>query len=991
MENTKKLPLFFVITQVLIFLSSCTTKQDVRLPLKANPENALIYSWESKIVYDSLLVSDMESLEGWTTQGSIPLSLTEVRSVDGKSSLRISGPVTDTAYFAEAVKRSGSFGGDCNRIIVANLNFREPQDWTSFNRLSMWIYIPEEWDCIKNYFRLVFDCADIETHPLVTPKPWNHLLSLKAGQWNQVFWEISELQRNKVTRFYIIYPVVGDGFGKQGTFTVDIDRLQLQRVDVPRNEGWLTSKNKISFCHSGYTPWQKKIAVASDENINYFKVINEKGETVLEKPVKTEVMNGGIFRIMDFTELNQNGIYHIEAGDIKTRPFPVSETVWRSPVEKAINFFFHQRCGFLIPGVHDVCHQDWQGTYQDEKRVINGGWHDAGDLCQGAHQTGLSVYAMLEMVSQLDQRKNDPEMLSLVVDEAIWGLNWWLKTRFPDGNRIQWSTIRVYSDNKIGTNDDIINTAQNSPWMNFLGSGIEAYASRVLRDKEPDLANECLAAAEEDWRSAMNSLPAGWQSEDSIHFFYNRRMEPLRLASWGAISSIHLYRLKGEAKYAEAAADFGKMVMKFQETSFREGIPVTGYFYNTPEKNSIVHYTHQAFEESPVLALASLCETLPDHPEWIKWYGSLAIHSDYFMKKGAEYSAPYYMLPAAVYSIEELKNSGGFDEFGFRPGTGIDEDTRETLAKQIKEGEMLSGNYYLRRFPVQVHPHRHGSTALQMSEATALALEYKLRNDRQGEQLVTKQVEWILGNNPFSQSIMYGEGYDYSPLFSASSGNIVGALPVGMDCMSNDEPFWYSRNHMTTKEVWVVPTGRFIWSMAYAATPAYISGKIARNSREDIIIINKGSLKTETIRPDTKGEFSAVIQPGEYTIKAGNFKRDMILLSGCSYSVKPDPGNYIDFTVKIDPLFKEKDEVRILLTAEGAGSHDFRILAFNGTGFQSVQTVQLDGTGSKELEWIIQVIDTGKPWVAVIIPDNDLGKKLELTGDFRPQKFSDGI
>lgn len=61
---------------------------------------------------------------------------------------------------------------------------------------------------------------------------------------------------------------------------------------------------------------------------------------------------------------------------------------------------------------------------------------------------------------------------------------------------------------------------------------------------------------------------------------------------------------------------------------------------------------------------------------------------------------------------------------------------------------------------------------------------------------------------------MYGVGYDYAPLYAYCTKNIVGALPVGMDCMTGDAPYWSSSNYATYKELWIEPVNRFMGGMA---------------------------------------------------------------------------------------------------------------------------------------------------------------------------------
>lgn len=962
---------------VLLYVTgNCIRTGEQRVPLKENPENALIYNWPFKTVHDSLMVDDMENMSGWSSGGGMTVRFTEERSIDGKRSLQMEADICDTVNILASIKRNGLYDGTTSYSSMATRTFSEPQDWSDYNRISLWIYVHPEADGVQDRVALMFDCLDIPTHQFVTPRALNYLHTLKAGQWNRVFWEFPEIPRDKIIRFSVRFVAENEGFGKTGVARFDIDRIQLQRVDVDKKEGWQTIPGKIAFCHIGYTPGEEKIAVSNSINTDVFQLVNESGSVVLEKPFTVEKNSRGTYQILDFSELTTPGKYFIKAGEITTRTFRIADDVWNSPIRKALNFFFVERCGYEVPGVHGVCHQDWRGTANGDTAVINGGWHDAGDMCQGAQQTGLTIYAMLELASQMAARGNDPELLELVEEEAAWGLEYWLKTRFPNGYRVSFSVMRIYTDNKTGTIDDVISQARNTPWINFLGSAIESYAARIFSRKDPELAARCKKAAQEDWEIAMASLPEGWETR-ALTGDPPLSRDLLLLASWGAVSSLNLYQLNGEAALVEKAAAFGRIILSCQETKFVQDIPVTGYFYTSPEKKNIVHFTHFAFEESPLLALTNLCETLPDHEEWIQWYGAIVMHSEYFMKRGAEYSSPFYMIPSSVYRKSEILNSNAANEFGRADGAELTDDVRAVLLKQVEEGERLSEDYYLRKFPVQVHRQAHGSTAIQLSESVALALASRLRNDSKGQKLVTRQMEWVLGANPFSQSIMYGEGYDYAPLYAASAGNIVGALPVGVDCMSNDEPHWYSSNHMTPKEIWVVPTGRFLWNMAYAGTPSLLKGSI--KGKVKALVINGKTGEQIPVTTTKDGSFSMILQPGEYKLQYGEGWKEMNLIKGGSYSVTCDPAKYIHIKAYQE---SGSSDNRITITAKikGMGSHIIRLLCLNGSVNEQVKTVELEVNTEKTVSWDINVTDPDKPWVAVIVPDNDINEKTELTG-----------
>ena len=88
-------------------------------------------------------------------------------------------------------------------------------------------------------------------------------------------------------------------------------------------------------------------------------------------------------------------------------------------------------------------------------------------------------------------------------------------------------------------------------------------------------------------------------------------------------------------------------------------------------------------------------------------------------------------------------------------------------------------------------------------------------NDREIKQVAVRQMEWILGCNPFAVSSMYGEGHDYHPPYAPMSPQLVGAVPVGFETFENeDQPFYPMQNNATYKEVWVHTTCRMMWLIA---------------------------------------------------------------------------------------------------------------------------------------------------------------------------------
>jgi hypothetical protein len=615
------------------------TPEAHRMPMEEQFENSLKHTWLSKKVHKSRVIDDMESQSNWSTAGIGEISYTTDRARKGSRSLRFRTSMRDEEYIKTHI-RDGSFEGGQGGHTRATLRFSEPQDWTDYNRISLWVYVHPT-SMLTYSFSLSFNCIDAPTS-ILDPYYSSFIQDLKPGEWNHVVWEIPNLLRGKVTGFSINQTLRGHDPEDEGIVTYDVDLIELQLVDAEKYQGWEVAPGKIAFNHVGYKPWQTKVAYAGGVDASEFQVVDANSQEVIATgPVETVVNERGTFQVMDFSDVRKPGTYYLRAGDTSGRPFMISDELWIRPIRKAMNFFFCERCGYHVPGIHRVCHRDWQGIHNRVKKVINGGWHDAGDLSQGSFRTGMAVYAMMEIFDQLVKRNIDTDLQELVLDEALWGLDWLLKTRFGDGYRITWSTMRIYTDCEIGTIDDVIAPARNTPWENFLFAAVGAYSYKVLKDRKPELAEDCLRAAKEDWEAAVSSQP-DWSNGGYLE------------ASWGATSSTNLYRATGEQKYADRAVEFGRLLIGCQEQSFLDGIPITGYFYTDSSRGSTVHYNHAAFEESPLLALKALCDVFPEHADWMEWYGAALLHSEYFLKRGSGISSPYDLIPNSVWRRSEI-------------------------------------------------------------------------------------------------------------------------------------------------------------------------------------------------------------------------------------------------------------------------------------------------------------------------------------------------
>ena len=661
----------------------------------------------------------------------------------------------------------------------------------------------------------------------------------------------------------------------------------------------------------------------------------------------------GRFQVMDFSEVRDPGTYFVRAGGRSTRPFPIGDDVWKPSLWKAINFFYAERCGYAVPGVHDVCHRDWMLKHGDKQLVVNGGWHDAGDLSQSLSNTAEAAYAMFSLAERMQAAHEDPELLNRLLEEAKWGLDWLLKVTFHDGFRPGFSQMDRWTDGVIGNVDDVSAQASNNPAQNLAAAATEALAARVLKQSDPILAGYSLKQAQEDWGFAMTGMAA------------RTRGSATEMAGHAIIAGLDLWQATGDRTYADQAIALSKSITDSQQRSFLPGLstPLTGFFYTAPDKSRILRYQHLSHEEAPTVALVRLCELFPDDPNWMTWYSAVTLYTEYFQKPMARFTEPYGMLANSVFKDDEyLQQPEG--------GRG---STREAFREQVLNGVKVGDHHYVRLFPVWFE--FRGNNGTMLAENKAIAAAAHLRGNLELANLAEKNLEWVVGRNPFVQSLMWGEGYDYAPQYTAMSGDIVGALPVGIQTHRNaDAPYWPTENCHNWKEVWVHPVGRWIWLMRDLAGPAALEG----SARTPVQLRDISTGRISRIAPDAKtGRFHTTVPQGDYELTAGTLKRQMAVLPGETYSLSFEGDSNVEMSLSGKKNAAGLVILRAVLT--GNGRHTIGLRTDNLAVESAAREVDLKPGVPQTIEWQGRPA-ADAPWIAVAIPDREMSRRKELIG-----------
>lgn len=756
-----------------------------------NKEDAALTRWLNKEVKRRVLLDSMEKTANFELEGPGTISSSEEYTREHKKSIKMVCPTS----MEVPPEHNRSYS-------VTRLIFRVGEaDWRDFNRISCWIYP----DCpgFQNvWVSMTLNNSGEVDYPRNEYFEGTHHLNLKNGRWNNFLWEFPEVYRDCVTSISLNHNNHGSQSSMSEQAVLFFSQLELQKVKADHYEGW-ELEDRIAFCHSGYRPEDKKVALTQKTDDSYFYICDCKTEEkVFKGPVlkiKTEL---GTFRIMDFSDLETSGRYKLKIDSRQTKPFSIKQQPWRSAAWKTINFFHKERCGTEIPGVHLPCHKDCFARHPDGRRIaVGGGWHDAGDLSQGLCNTSETVHALLDMAKSIQHE--EPTMYERLLKEARWGLNWMLSTRFGDGYRCVWTTIGRWTKNIIGDADDITMPAYSDPFENFCAAAAEAEGAFIFKNEDPDFAAYCQKCAQEDFEFAYERMNI---TKNEYFFGYKPIVQ---IMGEGLFAAVKLYNLTGQNCYLDRANFLARKVLQCQRQKLPDwDIPLRGFFYETPARKRPLAYDHRAHEQAPVLGLTQLCKLASDHPALESWQKGLNRYAEY-IKSISGYLEPYGLLPAAIYEV----NNPNFALIPREKSRQRAELKLKNYNQQVKKGIPLAENFYLRRFPVAFN--FRGFFGVQLSKAKAAAAVGRLRQDSELLEIVKKQLEWIIGNNPFARSFMYGEGYDFPPQYSEFARDIAGELPVGIQTFENhDIPFMPRENNATFKEIWVHSSSRFLWTLA---------------------------------------------------------------------------------------------------------------------------------------------------------------------------------
>lgn len=547
----------------------------------------------------------------------------------------------------------------------------------------------------------------------------------------------------------------------------------------------------------GYLPSSTKTCAWKGTKSKNFDVVElASGRVVYSGTLVPKAGDFGTYSSADFSEVVKEGHYYLRADTVRSFPFVVASAVYQPEMHKVVSYLSKQRCGASITGYLSPCHVDDgirldNGLHQD----VTGGWHDASDLRKWVSAT---IYGVIGLAKAYYTAA--PQYQQSMLDEMRWGNQYFLKMQEPQGYVMDFiggdlkkhSDNNRWTDNQIGSqgtdiklvrpnagvsqqpmlvsrehDDRIIQTqpTEMSAQYNFVAA--EAMLSRIFLKRDPAYAKRCLDAAKRclNWCRQSGS--------DTTADVLGAALQAV----------IEMHRSTGQPSFYSLAVDLAGKLKSLQAKEPDAGI--AGFFYASPshtEPYKNIWNGCQAF-----IGLCDLALLFPKDKDIQSWRSMIE-----------SYAAGYLFTLAQ-------KNNFGIVPWGLYANTD-------------PGGNRKVGRYWYRYFMQPELEWWVGINANIASAGVGLLKAAVVLRDNKLKATAQKQLDWILGFNPFNSSTMMGTGFNQPVLFGGSSflpsvPALPGALMNGLGGSHEDMPTIGSGDWQVS-EYWTPMAAYTLWLMA---------------------------------------------------------------------------------------------------------------------------------------------------------------------------------
>jgi hypothetical protein len=573
-------------------------------------------------------------------------------------------------------------------------------------------------------------------------------------------------------------------------YGIFINFSQAQRLSRDYNVDLLINQ-------AGYLPNASKIVSAPGVISHSFQVIEiASNKVVFSGSFKHAPTDFGDYSTGDFSSFSKDGQYYILSDTLRSYPFRISKTVYDPAMQLIVSYFSKQRCGNSTTGYLTPCHLD-DGVRMDngKHQDVSGGWHDASDLRKWA---GATIYGMTgiakvyELTTTLDK--------STILDELLWGNRYFLNMQEPQGyimsyiggDVLKHSDSNRWTDNITGeAGGDVHFTKPNAgrSTSDMLIAGTKD--DRVIKTEPLDIMGqynfitaEAIMARITGASDKKYSIKCLEAATKCFHWCNKEKYENNPGILGSAIqASLELYKTTGESIYKEYAVSKAKELVKYQDIDTTS--PINGFYYESIDKKEPYKNIWNGCME--FFALSDLTTVFPEHQDAGIWKESISRYANNYIKVIAN------------------KNNFGIAPFGL-------------FSEEEPGGSRIVSDYWYRYTMVPNPEWWVGINANLAATGIGLKKAAEVLKDPELQAYSQRQLDWILGTNPYNSSTLIGIGYNHPKHFPGSTFYpqtpvIYGAVMNGLGGDVNDKPEIGNGNWQIS-EYWTPMVAYTLWLMA---------------------------------------------------------------------------------------------------------------------------------------------------------------------------------
>ena len=564
----------------------------------------------------------------------------------------------------------------------------------------------------------------------------------------------------------------------------------------------------IMVNHVGFLPGAAKYCVIPGTSEKEFS-IHRLQHTVWTEVFKGELSKGGAelgdAAIGRFNDLKVEGIYQVRCGNLRSRCFVVSKSVYAVPMRVLFDFFPWMRCGDSKTGWNGPCHTE-DGIIEETKAHVDysGGYHQSCDLRKYIEFEPIGLMGLVAF-----GEKQSPAWGDKSIEEEIrWGCDYFHKLVRKDGGiphsvfiPINWGPREWYQ----------IDAPVSAHWMTIRH---QAMAAAYFKQRDPAYSATCLEVAKRVW-SYMNSdkRPKGKfkayklppLGHDGFNSWVGGFYEGSALDHAHRLcAAIELYKVTGDNSFIESAAVSATALTALQVAdTVVNKVQSAACFREGPNSENLAENYFYFWHMAGPIGLCNLLELTPNHKDAAKWKRAVERIAEQNLKTSLQnpwglvavrwYTNGVEPPVKSFFTIESTKSrfEGGY--LGVLKQGGVERNCDYEYFPTLYNMEIMAAGLFMRKVA-------------------------DMTGKRQYAAVAQRQLDWIMGCNPFDCSTIEGVGYNQPHRgvfgeFFPNTPQIPGAVSIGVN-----EGSFSQESYGFSNEYDMPPTGYTLWLMSELAS-----------------------------------------------------------------------------------------------------------------------------------------------------------------------------